>query len=78
MFEWGTFARIFLWATVNGLCLNPGKSKCILLHRRNVVSTIPRNVVLNDEKVEIVHAITNYILIIYEAKKTLILKYLKA
>ena len=55
----GELARIFLWATANGLCLNPGKSKCILLHRRSDVPTIPRDVVLNGEKVEIVHATRN-------------------
>ena len=36
----GELARI--WATANGLYLNPGKSKCILLHRRSVVPTIPK------------------------------------
>ena len=39
----GELGRIFLWATANGLCLNPGKS-------------IPVVVVMNGEKVERVHA----------------------
>ena len=55
----GELAWIFLWATANGLCLNPGKSKCILLHRRSVVPTVPRNVVMNGETIEIVHATRN-------------------
>ena len=50
----GELARIFLWAPANGLCLNPGKSKCIVLHRRSVVPTIPEDVVMNGEKIEIV------------------------
>ena len=39
--------------------MSPGKSKCILQHRRSVVPTIPRDVVLNGEKVEIVHVTRN-------------------
>ena len=46
----GEFARIFLWATANGLCLNPGKSKCILLHRRSVVPTIPADIMTNGDE----------------------------
>ena len=48
----GGFARIFLWATANGLCLNSGKSKCILLLRRIVVPTISRDVVMNGEEIK--------------------------
>ena len=62
-------ARIFLIATANGLCLNPGKSKCILLHRRSVVPIIPRNVVMNGEKIEIVHETRN-LGIIYNSNLT--------
>ena len=55
----GELARIFLWATANGLCLNPRKSKCILLHRRSVVLTIPNDTVKDGEKIEIVPATSN-------------------
>ena len=54
----GELARIFLWATDNGLCLNLVKSKCILLHRRSVEPTIPRDVVMNGENIEM-HATRN-------------------
>ena len=48
----GELAWILLWATANGLCLNPRKSKCILLHRGSVVPTIPRDVVMNGKNIE--------------------------
>ena len=43
----GELGWIFLWAPANGLCLKPGQSKCILLHRRSVVPIIPGDVVMN-------------------------------
>ena len=52
----GELAGIFLWGAANGLCLKPGKAKCILLQRRSVVPTIPRNVMMNGEKFKILHA----------------------
>ena len=48
-----------MWVTVNGLCLNPLKLKCILLHRRSVVPTIPRDVVMNGKEMKIVHVTRN-------------------
>ena len=39
-----------------GLCLNSEKFKCTLLHRRSLVPTIPRDIMLNGERIEIVHA----------------------
>lgn len=55
----GELARIFLWATANGLCLNPSKSKCMVLHRRSVAPTFIGDILMNNVKIELVHVTKN-------------------
>lgn len=51
--------NIFLWATANGLCLNPHKTKCIVVHKKTIVPVISSDIIINGEKIEIVNAAKN-------------------
>lgn len=47
-------AKIYQWATANGLCLNPRKSKCLIVQKRNHVPVNECNIILNNERIEVV------------------------
>lgn len=47
-------SKIHCWATANGLCLNPRKSKCLLIQKRRSVRTCDLNILLNNEPIQIV------------------------
>lgn len=51
--------RIYFWASANGLCLNPQKSKCIIICKQSAVTSISGDIVLNGEKIEIVNKTRN-------------------
>lgn len=54
---------IYCWATANGLCLNPQKSKCIIIRRRSVspliINEISNEISINDQRIEVVDAAKN-------------------
>lgn len=51
--------RVSLWASANGLSLNPKKSKCILLHKRTQhVVEIPK-IYINNQQIEVVNKAKN-------------------
>lgn len=50
---------IYLWATANGLELNPKKSKCIVIKKKTcAINTIP-DICLNNQSIEIVNSAKN-------------------
>lgn len=51
--------KIHLWASANGLCLNPRKSKCIVICKRSLNPSVCADIVINGEKIEIVTAAKN-------------------
>lgn len=61
--------KIFLWASANGLCLNPSKSKCIIISKKNLVCSISDDIILNGERIEIVDTAKN-LGIIFNSKLT--------
>lgn len=51
--------EIYLWASENRLCLNPLKSKCLVIHKRSTSLNTNFDIVLNNRKIEIVSSIKN-------------------
>lgn len=51
--------NVYRWASANGLSLNPQKSKCLILRGRTWKCHFDLNIVLNDEKIEIVEKVKN-------------------
>lgn len=51
--------NVHLWATENGLCLNPLKSKCLLIHKKTVVPLIEDNILIDNKKIDIVQTARN-------------------
>lgn len=51
--------QIFLWASENRLCLNPLKSKCILIRKNSTRFITNFDIVLNNKKIEIVSSAKN-------------------
>lgn len=47
------------WAGANGLCLNPLKSKCLIIHGRTRKQKYDVNIILNGQKIEIVESAKN-------------------
>lgn len=47
------------WATANGLCINPRKSKCLLIHKRRQNPSIDRSLVLGASTIEVVESAKN-------------------
>lgn len=47
-------SRIHCWATANGLCLNPKKSKCLFIQKRRSPQICELNILLNNEPIVIV------------------------
>lgn len=52
-------SNIFDWAAVNGLCLNPRKSKCMLIHRRSQSTHFDGVIRLGDASIEMVDSARN-------------------
>lgn len=51
--------KILVWASANGLCLNPRKSKCLIIRKRTVKINDDINIYLGDSKIEIVETVKN-------------------
>lgn len=51
--------RIYLWASANGLCLNPLKSKCLIIHKKSLRTNLNFDILLNNQKIEIVSSSKN-------------------
>ncbi|XP_065358619.1 uncharacterized protein LOC135952544 [Calliphora vicina] len=47
------------WAMKNGLCLNPQKSKCLLIHNKTLKPNIENDIRINNEKIAIVQSAKN-------------------
>lgn len=52
-------ANIHRWALENGLCLNPLKSKCLLIHKRTLSPVIEHEILINNQQIEIVKSAKN-------------------
>lgn len=50
---------VLVWASANGLCLNPLKSKCLVLHRRTTGRLPDIDIGLNGQRIEIVQKVRN-------------------
>ncbi|XP_075158103.1 uncharacterized protein LOC142231377 [Haematobia irritans] len=46
--------RVFNWAKANGLLLNPTKSKCLIIHRNKHFHPHAPDIIINDQKVDVV------------------------
>lgn len=51
--------HVYTWATSNGLCLNPIKSKCLMIYSKSIKLSIKPEVVLNNQLIEIVQTTKN-------------------
>lgn len=51
--------NIYLWATSNNLCLNPRKSKCIVIHKKTTKINTNFDVMLNNQRIELVSSAKN-------------------
>lgn len=51
--------RVYLWATANGLEINPNKSKCIIIQKRLSKSLITPIFKINNQPIEIVNSAKN-------------------
>lgn len=47
------------WASANGLCLNPLKSKCLVIHGRTRKHNFDVNIVLNGRQIKVVQSVKN-------------------
>ena len=50
---------IHLWASENSLCLNPRKSKCLLIHKKTTEPVLENEILINNEKIEVVKSAKN-------------------
>ncbi|XP_075167477.1 uncharacterized protein LOC142239569 [Haematobia irritans] len=51
--------RVHKWACANGLSLNPSKSKCILIKKKSLKISLNVDIILNNERIEIVENAKN-------------------
>lgn len=51
--------HIHEWANINGLCINPKKSKCLLIARKNLRLPVEPLIMLDNQKIEIVSTAKN-------------------
>lgn len=51
--------RIHCWAVSNGLCLNPLKSKCLIIHKKSVRNIFDHDILINNQKIEVVQKVKN-------------------
>lgn len=52
--------HIYNWANANGLCLNPSKSKCLIIRKRTMKELpFEPEIILNNQKIEIVSTTKN-------------------
>lgn len=51
--------NIHQWAIANGLCLNPGKSKCLVIRKRTTCPTLEFDISIDNRKIEIVSTAKN-------------------
>ncbi|XP_075167731.1 uncharacterized protein LOC142239862 [Haematobia irritans] len=51
--------RVHQWACANGLSLNPSKSKCILIKKKSLKISLNIDIILNNERIEIVENAKN-------------------
>lgn len=51
--------NVQVWASANGLCLNPSKSKCLVIHKRTSGRIPEIDVRLNGQRIEVVKRIRN-------------------
>lgn len=51
--------KIYFWATANGLCLNPQKSKCLLIHKKTMNPLVENEILINNQKIQIVKTAKN-------------------
>lgn len=56
--------RVYLWASANGLGINPKKSKCIVIQKRLYKTNITPVILINNELIEIVNSSKNLGIII--------------
>lgn len=52
-------SNIFRWAAANGLCLNPNKSKCLLIRKKTINPVLNSEISINNQRIEIVSSIKN-------------------
>lgn len=51
--------RVYLWATANGLSINPNKSKCLIIKKRLQVINITPIITINNQTIEIANSVKN-------------------
>lgn len=52
-------SKIHRWATANGLCLNPNKSKCLVIHKKTINPVIEHEILIDNQKILIVPTAKN-------------------
>lgn len=50
---------IYCWATANGLCLNPQKSKCIIIRKNSANISVENHISINGQQIQIVNSAKN-------------------
>lgn len=55
----GELDRVHRWATANGLCLNPRKSKCLMICKKSMHPNTGLDILLNGVKIDIVDSAKN-------------------
>lgn len=50
---------VYRWATTNGLCLNPQKSKCLVIRKNSINPVISDGILLDNQNIEIVNSAKN-------------------
>lgn len=51
--------KINIWASANGLCLNPKKTKCLVIHKRSLKLNFDINVLIGNQRIELISSIRN-------------------
>lgn len=51
--------RIHNWTTANGLCLNPSKSKCLVITPKSMKALLEPDIFLNNQRIELVKTTKN-------------------
>lgn len=52
-------ANVHTWATANGLCINPSKSKCLIITRKSVNLITEPTVSINNQPIQVVNSTKN-------------------
>lgn len=52
-------SNVHSWASMNGLCLNPAKTKCMTISRKNTSVNINNCLKINNVNIDFVHSATN-------------------